>query len=494
MKKIIAFIFLLVVVNASAQNIPADDTASKPAITAIGKPDGEKTEMKIGKDGGSFTSSDGKMRLIIPEEAVSKKTTFSIQPVTNLMPNGNGKAYHLEPSGIQFHKPVQLVFHYDPEETEDSLPLLTAIAMQDDKGQWFGLNEFTLDTIAKTISGDITHFSVWATYDKLKLIAPKRMKVIRNGMLQINGVDSRTAKDKERMKESMEKNGEDYEAWEKRYQEKYGKDVLSPLNSWKPPQKGIWRVNKIIKGNAEFGTLDKGIVDESHAQYNNYIAPRNVPGWNPVTVSVDLVGAFLTVYGQKIKVPPLKAKILIYDNAYEVKMTSEIDLPSGRGTVTYLDTGSFVVSLNGNETKIIEKINKNTDDEFHYELPGCKTKTLKPGSGYIHMIGIPGITVTPATSAQLTRVRIQFKQTPLRLPVLEFTCTEPDGTVTIVNTKQANAMLAMIPAFPWSIEFFAKEGEWEIFETSFNIKEGETTGKQKALIKYMIKRLEVDDE
>ena len=42
--------------------------------------------------------------------------------------------------------------------------------MQDDKGQWYGLNKFTLDTVAKTISGNINHFSVWATYDKLKLI------------------------------------------------------------------------------------------------------------------------------------------------------------------------------------------------------------------------------------------------------------------------------------------------------------------------------------
>ena len=111
-------------VTVSAQNIPAEDTTAKPAITAIGKPDGEKAEMKIDKDGGSFTSSDGKIRLIIPEGAVSKKTTFSIQPVTNLMPNGNGKAYRLEPSGIQFQKPVQLVFHYDPEESEDSMQLL----------------------------------------------------------------------------------------------------------------------------------------------------------------------------------------------------------------------------------------------------------------------------------------------------------------------------------------------------------------------------------
>ena len=74
----------------------------------------------MNKDGGTLVSRDGTVELIIPAGALSKKTNMSIQPITNLMPNGNGLAYSLEPSGIQFQKPVQLVFHYDPEESEDS--------------------------------------------------------------------------------------------------------------------------------------------------------------------------------------------------------------------------------------------------------------------------------------------------------------------------------------------------------------------------------------
>lgn len=81
MKKIIVFTFLFVTVTASAQNKAAEDTTAKPAITEQGKPDGEKTEIKIGKEGGSFTSSDGKITLVIPVGAVSKKTTFSPLPI-----------------------------------------------------------------------------------------------------------------------------------------------------------------------------------------------------------------------------------------------------------------------------------------------------------------------------------------------------------------------------------------------------------------------------
>lgn len=159
MKKIIVFIFLFVSVSVSAQNNAAGDTTSKPAITELGKPDGEKTEIKIGKEGGSFTSSDGKIRLVIPAGAVSKKTTFTIQPTTNLMPNGNGKAYQMEPSGVNFQKPLQIIFNYTNAETEGNSTELLAIAMQDEKGQWFSVNKVTTDTVAKTMTAEIQHFS-----------------------------------------------------------------------------------------------------------------------------------------------------------------------------------------------------------------------------------------------------------------------------------------------------------------------------------------------
>ena len=54
MKKISAVILLLFSIIAAAQDELAEDTTAKPAITAIGKPDGLKAEMKIGKDGGLY--------------------------------------------------------------------------------------------------------------------------------------------------------------------------------------------------------------------------------------------------------------------------------------------------------------------------------------------------------------------------------------------------------------------------------------------------------
>src|SRR5437016_5972938 len=59
MQKNSLFVLLFISITTSAQNNAVEDTTAKPAITAIGKPDGETAEMKIGKEGGSFTSSDG---------------------------------------------------------------------------------------------------------------------------------------------------------------------------------------------------------------------------------------------------------------------------------------------------------------------------------------------------------------------------------------------------------------------------------------------------
>lgn len=462
MKIITAFIWLFISVNALAQeNII--DTTSKPAITGQGKPNGTKKEMKIGKEGGSLSSTDGKLSLTIPEGAISKKTNFSIQPVTNLMPNGNGKAYQLEPSGIQFKKPIKLVFHYDPEESEDSTQLLMGIGMQDDKGQWYSLDITILDTVAKTISGNINHFSVWAPFDWLRLKAPERIKVKNNHEVNILGVNA-----------------------DPEMQKLYG-EMSSLSSSWISPNKVTWRVNKVIKGNAEFGTLRKGKVPEEIGTWNWYFAPANVPDQNPVTISADLVGASFSIRGQIFKDLTCKAKTLIYDNAYEVTMISSIEGMSDGyfGKAVYKDTGSFVINLNGKKTKIIEKLNQNTVAELGYTGGKCTIEQIKPGYGNIHMVGVPMITLVPATSDKPGIVTIKFNRTPVMLPLLQATCPNPDGTISVSDTKKGNAMMSgMMSAFPMEIKFEAKAGEHIIVESPKGVSE--------IYYKFSVRRLEDD--
>ncbi len=441
MKKIIALVFLSVSINVNAQNNIVEDSTAKPAITAIGKPDGEKAEMKIGKEGGSITSSDGKVTLVIPEGAISKKTNFSIQPITNAVPNGNGKAYRLEPSGIQFNQPVQLVFNYDDEEAEDSMKLLMGIAMQSNTGQWYGLKKITLDTLTKTISGNIRHFSDWSKFDAIKLYpSSARLKVKKNMNLTIDLIS-----------------GEEDELIPLNKD-----DDLAPLVKRKIPWTSTWAANEIVNGNSGVGKI--GVVSKTDITYT---APVTIPAKNPVAVTAELNGlTFKTkVKGNEIVFHKLRleSNILIYDNAYEVKIVSSAKGSAGSqlGNVTYKDTGSFVVSINGKDTKLIEKINKNADDKLDYKGK-CIITLLKAGTGNVHIIGTQNIQIIPPTTpAGNAWINIIFKRVPTIFSLLQAKCPPVGrGDWTTTTTAQANAMVAaMMPAFPQQIKFELKEGE-----------------------------------
>ena len=453
MKKSIVLILLFISATGSAQDNSAEDTVARPAISEIGKSDGKRTEIKINKEEGSLKSSDGMVELIIPAGAVAKKTVISIQPIKNLMPNGHDKAYRLEPSGIRFQKPVQLIFHYDEEEIKDSMQLLLGIAMQDDKGQWYSLNKFTLDTVAKTISGNINHFSVWATFSALNLISDKkRVKVNSTAFLFILGVS--------------------------RSEKEAGGDELSMLDQWKAPVKGVWRVNNIIKGDAKVGILYSGVRDETtftNVAINNYTAPAKLPDQNPVAVSVDLSGAsvMLKINSRSVTFKKLRlvTNILIYDVAFEVEMISEA-LDQGVGTnigaVIYRDTGSLVVSLNGREARIIERVNRNISSSLVYSGGCCRDyRIVKSGTGNIHIAGTPVIKVAPPSApGKSAIVEIIFSRVPSIFPLFQVTCQCPGerSPTTSTNGKGVAMMAAIMPAFPQFIKFEAKEGEQTILE------------------------------
>src|SRR6185436_19387040 len=178
MKKTLSIVLPFITIIASAQDNMVS-TTPKPVITEIGKPSGEKAEMKIGKEGGSFTSSDGKIRLKVPEGAVSKKTTFSIQPATNLMPNGNGMTYQFEPSGVNFKKPLQIIFYCAGDVEKNSFDMM-GIAMQNEKGKWYSVKKSVSDTISKTLTASINHFSSY-TYYLQSHLSPASAKVKING-------------------------------------------------------------------------------------------------------------------------------------------------------------------------------------------------------------------------------------------------------------------------------------------------------------------------
>jgi len=444
MKKIIVLLFLFVSATVSAQNNAAENTAVKPVVTTKGEPDGGKTEMKIGKEGGSFTSSDGKIRLIIPEGAVSKKTMFSIQPTTNLMPNGNGKAYQMEPSGISFNKPLQLVFSYTADDNEGNSPLLLGMAMQDDKGKWFSLKKAILDSAAKTLTTAINHFSAYANFSKAK-ISPASARVKVNGSLRLKIIGA-----------FWDDTDDDAE--------------LLPLGIVEYPEMK-WSVNGIPKGNST-----TGIISASQSGSAIFQAPPQIPEQNPVAVTVE--PQFSNAFNNRYHVSRLVSNITIYDDAYEVKMISFMtggSLQAWGGIVTYRDEGSFIVSLEKNKPSVI-----NIKNQMEVMTDNCEKIILNPNSntGIFHVAGTRQIKVTPANppSQPYPVVEIFFLPYPIELTRFRFICPPPPSAKETVTGKIDLSQMTMMmfmgkPAIPQYIKFIANDEEQIIMESPKGVKE-----------------------
>ncbi len=133
----------------------------EPAITPIGTPAGDPITKTIGISGGSISSPDGIIELVIPAGALPANTDITVQPVTNEAPGGIGLAYDLLPDGTTFSKPATLTFHYTDEDINGSSPFFIYIAYQDEAGAWVSdLKNQVLDTLAKTARLDISHFTI----------------------------------------------------------------------------------------------------------------------------------------------------------------------------------------------------------------------------------------------------------------------------------------------------------------------------------------------
>ncbi len=426
-----------------AQDNVTEDTTAKKIITEIGKPDGEKTEMTIGKEGGSFTSSDGTMRLLVPEGAVSKKTTFSIQPTTSHMPNGSGKAYQLEPSGINFQKPLQVIFYYPDREAEGGSPDLLRIAVQDDKGQWSS-TKATIDSVAKTLTIETWHFSTFVPYHSAE-INPSSARVKVNGSLRL------------RITNIMNID--------------YGTCFGCPLVV-KTESAEIWKVNGIPKGN---GTV--GLISASQNYTAIFQAPAQVPSQNPVAVTVQ-ENFYNYAPGKEYNVYTLVSNITIYEDGYEVKMVAALKGGSPNawgGVVTYRDEGSFIVSLEKNKPAVI-----NIKNQLEKVTDNCIKTILNPTTctGLLHVAGARSIKVTPANppGQPYPTVEIWFVQYPIELTRFSFLCPPPPGTKgsskgtigMIAPNGQVTPMLMFFgqPALPTYIKFIAKEEEQVLLEKS----------------------------
>lgn len=106
----------------------------------------------IGPDGGTVTSSDGKVKIVIPSGALNKDTDITFAAVSN-QPAGNiGTAYEVNPDGTTFNKPVAISITYDeasfPSGVSESNIKLGTVT----NNQWQAITDSSVNTVHPTLS------------------------------------------------------------------------------------------------------------------------------------------------------------------------------------------------------------------------------------------------------------------------------------------------------------------------------------------------------
>jgi hypothetical protein len=334
------------------------------------------------------------------------------------------------------------------------MQLLTGIAMQNNNGEWYYLKKFTLDTIAKTISGNINHFSSYSTFEALS-IKPASAKVKVNKSIPLEVSMTGPSADGEELA-SLDDGS------------------LAPLVKPKYMSIKNWTVNSIINGNSSVG-----VAHATSSLDATYKAPASVPAKNPVAVVANLQDLDYTINGQKFKDLKLVSNITIYDDAYEVTMVAAMvggSKEAWGGIVTYRDEGSFVLSMDKNPPTLIDIKN-----QLEVVTDNCEKIILNPTTctGLLHVAGARGIKVTPANppGQPYPIVEIWFEKYPTELTRYKFTCPPPPGyesssqgtigfTANGPNGPFATPLLTMYgsPALPTYLKFVAKDGEQTILE------------------------------
>jgi hypothetical protein len=194
MNKLFFFLSLLtMVLFFSCKKSSIDQPTSSSAVpltTGVGTPSGvANSKLIVAANGGSITSTDGKITVNIPAGALSNNEAITIQPITNTTGLGKSKAYRLTPHGITFNKPVTISFGYTDADISGTAPKLLRIAFQDNNGVWQSMNQTQVNKQTKQLSVTTTHFSDW-TWVPLVHIEPAEARIGVNETVDLNVVYS----------------------------------------------------------------------------------------------------------------------------------------------------------------------------------------------------------------------------------------------------------------------------------------------------------------
>jgi len=121
----------------------------------------------IGPEGGELVSEDGIVRMIIPENALAESLIISIsqsddEPPPFAIGTPAGSTYNLEPNGLIFDKPIEIIVSYEDVINDLPDPLNLAVVHYNDT--FIDIVPVNIDVSNKEFSFHIQHFSIWIAY------------------------------------------------------------------------------------------------------------------------------------------------------------------------------------------------------------------------------------------------------------------------------------------------------------------------------------------
>jgi hypothetical protein len=243
-----------------------------PQTTAVGTSTGSAASQTIGPTGGSLTSGDGQLRVTIPAGALAAATNVTIEPITALAPWALGPAYRLGPAGLEFATPVSIAFHYDESQLVGTTPQLLWIVSQDSTGAWPYASAVVLDTTAKVLTAQSTHFSDWSIIEGMQIRPPSaEVDPGAHVALKLQYCHGGAV-------------GYDCDEPEPGPTTPDDDDLPALPSGMAGPDATSWAVNGVAGGSATYGFVDGSV------QGADYVAPYDAPDdQNPVAVSVRLL-------------------------------------------------------------------------------------------------------------------------------------------------------------------------------------------------------------
>lgn len=324
----------------------------EPTITPVGTNDGTAITKTIGSAGGGVISADGAIELIIPPGALATNTDITIQPITNNIPTGRGKAYRFTPDGQQFSKDITIKFHYTDEDAAVTKPEYMQVAFQNADGTWKVVNKVTNDVAAKTINASVNHFTDFSQFDIMRLIpASAYLKTGQTENFEISYVGM---------------SGENM--------------VTFGLQLLREP--AAWKANGVTNGNSTHGTIQSTAPVKA-----TYTAPATSPAINPVVVSAEINIPF-TVDGVRFNKGILTANAFIIGGKYSLLIESSVDIGIGTGEKFRVnDNVTFTINLVG-ATATITNIQNTvaTIQKVENSPVNCNTVVNTVGTGGINLL------------------------------------------------------------------------------------------------------------